>query len=177
MRLVWIDPGHGGEDRGNVEGEVTESNVAYWIALCLRCSLKWKGIEGRLTRWGRGDDVSIENRMVGKGGAGAYISLHHRFDTQGARVYTGFAEGPGCSLSAEVSNRLRDALSPHRVEEHRGGQAVLRQEVPAILVEISDKAEVLANNEQAVIIAEVLAEALDAFLGSDAAWGTSLNTL
>ncbi len=95
LRVVVLDPGHGGNDKGaSLPGRAVEKDVALDLARALRSELQDRlGVRVILTRDGD-SDVSLRRRaeVANESGGDLFISLH--FDDEGSlrsggfRVYT-----------------------------------------------------------------------------------------
>lgn len=79
-RKIFIDPGHGGEDRKNVGslGLATEADVNLRVALHLKYFLEKSGASAVLSRE-KDETVDLKKRadMANNSGADIFISIHH----------------------------------------------------------------------------------------------------
>ncbi|KMT22826.1 N-acetylmuramoyl-L-alanine amidase [Clostridium cylindrosporum] len=60
-KVFLLDPGHGGEDRGNVRGDIVESEIALEVALELKSLLEGKRAKVHLTR-ARDSSITLTDR-------------------------------------------------------------------------------------------------------------------
>lgn len=79
-KKIIIDPGHGGIDKGNTNGEIEEKDVNLKIALKLREKLKDKGTTVVLTRY---DDLNIplsdRVNIINRERPELYVSIHQNY--------------------------------------------------------------------------------------------------
>ncbi len=147
--LVFLDPGHGGEDDG-ARGRrgLLEKDVALDLAKDLADELTLEGMEARLTR---DSDVFIplwdRAQMANKAGADLFISLHLNADrtrlAKGSEVYF-LSLGAGDRFAAELA-----------AAENVGDQTAEQdpdQVVAGILNDLSQKAYLRDSERLAVAI-------------------------
>jgi len=94
VKLVMLDPGHGGKDTGNRVGSQTEKKFTLLLAFDVREQLKKSGVKAALTR---STDAFIElpdrTAKAQQLGADLFVSLHFnateqgRSEVKGAEVY------------------------------------------------------------------------------------------
>lgn len=77
MKLICVDPGHGGDDNGAAYGYAEEDDINLSVAYLLRCALQQKGFDVFLTRE-RDVYVSLEKRcsIANNMNADLFISIH-----------------------------------------------------------------------------------------------------
>lgn len=164
LRLICLDPGHGGPDTGNREGKQYEKTYTLALALELAAQLRKAGFKTILTR-SRDTFVELEDRpaLAHRRGADLFISLHFNAaatrEACGAEVYcltspltaSTNARGEGANTGALPGNvqNDRNVLLAYQLQrslvnalglEDRGVRrarwAVLRSaRMPAVLVE------------------------------------------
>lgn len=102
-KKIVIDPGHGGEDNGNVSGDIAEKDVNFYISLGLKDMLESIGCKTLLTRE---EDVDIplgeRVKFINRERPDFYISIHQNSfilpGVNGVEVY--------CYEGDDESNRL-----------------------------------------------------------------------
>jgi N-acetylmuramoyl-L-alanine amidase len=92
LRLICLDPGHGGRDTGNREGKRLEKDYALALARELAAQLRKAGYTVFLTRsWDTFVDLDTRVEIARQRGAQLFISLHFNAaansDARGAEVY------------------------------------------------------------------------------------------
>jgi N-acetylmuramoyl-L-alanine amidase len=166
-RRIFLDPGHGGDDRENrgPEGEAIEADVNLRVALALRSYLLTAGAEVFMSRQ-RDTTVALQDRplLALQDSAEVFISLHHNAtagsdpSTNYAAVYYHAREGSpeyhpanhdlARYIERDMSYAMRNAAAPSSptfdgtLSDYdiypNSGFAVLRQNrIPAVLVEAS----------------------------------------
>ena len=177
MKIICIDPGHGGKDPGACAGGVREKDIALDVAKKIRVNLRAAGYSVILTRE---TDVFVElsdrARMANSAKAGLYVSIHCNSVEDNARA-TGM-EVYHYTRASEASKRaarvIYDKLLPVCGLRGRGVKsqdlAVLRETaMPAVLVELGfisndgDRAKLVSEEWQddaAQAIADGIVEAL-----------------
>lgn len=108
VKLVVIDPGHGGEDIGCSSGNILEKDVNLQIALALRDKLEGMGYEAIMTRE---DDtyLPLEDRVAFVNGTGAdiLVSIHQNaFEDNGVTGIETWYCGAGVRVSGEQSSSV-----------------------------------------------------------------------
>lgn len=177
MKIICIDPGHGGKDPGATGGGVQEKTVVLNVAKKIGAFLEARGCTVMLTR---DTDIFVElsdrARMVNAAKADLYVSVHCNSVRDNARA-TGM-EVYHYTHASEASKRaarvIYDKLLPVCGLRGRGVKskdlAVLRETaMPAVLVELgfisnpSDRAK-LTNfawqDDAAQAIADGIVEAV-----------------
>ncbi len=139
--LVMLDPGHGGEDSGVVEGDLVEKDLVLRIAFAMGAELVKNGFDVRLTRSGD-EEVAWEDRraLAEAAGAALLLMLHLNADEDrtrhGAEVYADL-ENPTSARAAEtVAEALREAGSEVVVEE-RPWPFLQSTTVPTVMIELA----------------------------------------
>jgi N-acetylmuramoyl-L-alanine amidase len=166
-RRIFLDPGHGGDDRENrgPQGEAVEADVNLRVALALRSYLLTAGAEVFMSRQ-RDTTVALQDRplLALQDSAELFISLHHNAtavsdpSTNYAAVYYHAREGSpeyhpanhdlARYIERDMSYAMRNAAAPSSptfdgtLSDYdiypNSGFAVLRQNrIPAVLVEAS----------------------------------------
>ena len=144
MKIICIDPGHGGKDPGACAGGVREKDIALNVAKKIGAFLEARGCTVMLTRE---TDVFVElsdrARMANSAKAGLYVSIHCNSVEGNARAtgmevyhYTRVSEA-----SKRAARVIYDKLLPVCGLRGRGVKsqdlAVLRETaMPAVLVEL-----------------------------------------
>lgn len=144
MKIICIDPGHGGKDPGATDGGVQEKDVVLNVAKKIRVFLEARGCTVTLTRE---MDVFVElsdrAHMANAAKADLYVSIHCNSVRDNARA-TGM-EVYHYTHASEASKRaarvIYDKLLPVCGLKGRGVKAkdlaVLRETaMPAVLVEL-----------------------------------------
>lgn len=158
-KLIVIDPGHGGKDRGTkgVKGTL-EKNLTLETALLLRDKLEAAGATVVLTR-NTDTDLSLPSRVKvsHRHNADAYISLHYdNADNQlVSGVTTYYYHSYQKSLAASISNSLGSSLQTVNRGYRFGDYHVLREnERASAILELgylsneSDEAKVTSKQYQ-----------------------------
>lgn len=190
--LVFIDPGHGGEDWGTYHGDIYEKEVNLDVSLRLGKLLKSVGINVAYTRE-KDDFVELRKRsdMANEHDAALFISIHHNKmpDNPGYRgtetLYCTSGNTPkgvidGKRLAAVIQTELVKML---RMTDngiiYRPNLSVLRHtEMPAVIAEIgyisnsSDRARI-ASPEFRQKASEALYNAVIKVLGEMKAYKES----
>ncbi|BDS07712.1 hypothetical protein NT6N_27520 [Oceaniferula spumae] len=148
FRYVIIDPGHGGHDRGGLNGKVYEKHLALDTALRLEYYLKNKGIRTKMTR--RSDVfISLPGRAAygNKYGNSIFVSIHYnhtrKTDPHGLETYYYGAEGKVLASYVQAG-MMRKISTINRGVKHAGFYVIRHSKHPAILVEcgfVSNNAE------------------------------------
>ncbi len=143
---VVVDPGHGGDDDGDVSQEgIREKDVNLEVALGLGKALESIGCGVLLTRDG---DVTVplydRPALANQGGADLFISIHHNSNpsprAQGAAAYYfcrhGYFSEPGIILAGHLVTSISEALDVPPLPPLGRNYAVLREtEMTAVLLE------------------------------------------
>lgn len=118
---VVIDPGHGGNDVGAVNGGRYEKDDNLRLALKVKECLEEKGIDVILTR---SDDtfISLENRckIANSHSADLYVSLHRNSakpDAQGVEIWIG---SENSYRARSLAKYMLDGLSEAGISQNRG---------------------------------------------------------
>lgn len=149
-KVIVIDVGHGGKDRGTSSGNVYESDINLAIALKLEKALIQQGVDVLLTRDGDYDlsspDVSrrkksdFDNRIkfINESAADLYLSIHMNYLTNG-KYYGGqvfYTEGNE-KLATVMQNSFKNKLkSPMDAKKLGDTIYMFKQlEKPGVLIE------------------------------------------
>ena len=176
MKIVCIDPGHGGKDPGAVSGGVDEKDITLDVSKKIASCLEAQCCTVMLTRE---TDVFVElsdrARMANAAQADLFVSVHcnssTRADTTGMEVYHYTHASEASKRAARV---IYDKLLPACGLRGRGVKAadlaVLRETaMPAVLVELGfisspgDRAELTDSawqDDAAQAIADGIIEAV-----------------
>lgn len=182
-KVIAIDPGHGGEDPGELgpSGE-SEAEICFTLAAILALLLDEDGAETTLTRGPHNDPLEVERAAVANDlGADLFLSIHlnshSSSDAEGAAAYfyemQGVASEPGEHLAELVLDEL---VMEGRISCRIHGKAypLLREtRMPAVMVEpcfITNPGEVklLLDAEGATRIAHALRRAIARYYSSEA---------
>lgn len=159
MRVV-IDAGHGGMDKGLVQGGLAEKDVTLQLAVQLRAELEKRGVQVILTR---ASDVLMpldaRVRVSSELKPDCFVSLH-----QMQRPPHSLKPSPGISLFyfTPAGKPLASAMGPSlgaasalgaspAIEIQQQRFYVLRQPAPAVLVDV-DWAALLSSGSQAPLV-------------------------
>lgn len=155
-RLIVLDPGHGGLDRGAGDEELPEKFVNLEIALHLEEILRERGFEVAITR---SDDTFIplweRAALANALEADLFVSIHNNSAVdsaaQGTETYYLPKQPNNLMLAQAVQRELVRALKRRDRGVKSNNFWVLRDsEVPAILVEVS----FLSNPEERALLAQ-----------------------
>lgn len=123
IKVVALDPGHGGKDTGNRVGNRSEKTYTLLLANEVREQLKKHGIKAVLTRTSdRYVELDDRPALARKAGADLFVSLHFnatsygRDQAEGSEVFcvtpmgasSTNARGAGSDAQASVGNRYND---------------------------------------------------------------------
>lgn len=161
MKIVCIDPGHGGKDPGACAGGIREKDIALDVANKIRAHLRAAGYSVILTRE-QDKFVSLGNRAAEANmwGADLFVSVHcnsaPNSSANGMEVYVHTSRGAD---STRAAHAIYDRLLPASGLRGRGVKAndyaVLRETaMPAVLVELGfvsnegDRAKLISEDWQ-----------------------------
>lgn len=176
MKIICIDPGHGGKDPGACAGGVCEKDIALNVAKKIGVHLRAAGYNVIFTRE-QDKFVSLGNRAAEANmwGADIFVSVHcnsaPNASANGMEVYVHTSRGAD---STRAAHAIYDRLLPASGLKGRGvkanNYAVLRETaMPAVLVELgfisnSDDRAKLVNfawqDDAAKAIADGIVEAV-----------------
>ena len=129
LKTICLDPGHGGKDKGEVDGRHYEKKYALLLAREVETLLKQEGLQVLLTR-DSDDFVQLPDRqlMAKRQGADLFVSLHYNSAPEhavgGLEVY---CETPaGMNSSSEGGGRGLHPAEPGNA--HDGQNALLAYE-------------------------------------------------
>lgn len=92
-RKIFIDPGHGGEDRKNKNknGSIIEADVNLKVALYLKEYLQNAGVEVFMSRQeDKTVPLSLRAELADKSGAELFVSIHHNAPSKWEDDYTNY---------------------------------------------------------------------------------------
>jgi len=138
-KLVIIDAGHGGHDRGGSYGKVYEKHLALDTAMRLEYYLKKKGYKTVMIR-NTDNFVSLSRRVdiANKYKDAIFVSVHYNFTwREGARgLETFYYTRTGGLLASHCHHSIRSLISTaDRGVKHARYQVIRKCKHPAILVE------------------------------------------
>lgn len=163
-KTIFIDPGHGGEDRRNksLTGAIVEADVNLKVALMLKDFLEEAGARVIMSRYGD-DTVPLENRayMANESDADVFISIHHNASANKQDYWTdytttyyhaafGYYEYEPCArdlaryIQRDLSYSMRNSgglisfdgtVSDYVIFSGEGFLVLRDTEIPAVLVE------------------------------------------
>jgi N-acetylmuramoyl-L-alanine amidase len=151
FQTVVIDAGHGGHDRGGIEGQViAEKEIALDTAQRLQKLLQRSGFRTIMTR---PDDqfVSLPGRvaMANAYDNAVFVSVHYNssrnLDARGFETY--YYHGAGYPLAARIHRNLLAALpTEDRGVRRRGFYVIRNTRIPAVLCECGFLTNALEGN-------------------------------
>lgn len=170
-RVVVIDAGHGGHDRGGVPGQrISEKHLALDVALRVNRILRARGVPTVMTRT-RDVFVSLPQRVAisNRQRSALFVSIHfNSAPREGARGFETFHYNSqlGARLAYNTQRRLmRTYRTENRGVKRRGFYVLRHSKHPAILVEcgfltnrIEGRQCLLASHRQR--LAEAIAAAI-----------------
>lgn len=177
-RLVVIDPGHGGEDAGDVGAMgLAEADVCWSIATTVAELLLAAGARVRFTRTEPDDpDASERARRANDLGADLLVSLHLNANeeptAEGASVYHFGSSRLGAALADAIQSRLV-ALGAKDCRVHARSFAILKEtSMPAVLIEPAfitnpDEEKRLDDPAYRYAIADAIVEGVRVFCATD----------
>ena len=128
-RLVVLDPGHGGKDRGasDLRRGLEEKRIALELAQRVRTILRKYKVDVRLTRGGdQTTDLDQRCQLANRWGADLFVSIHLNAsaNANASGIETHILPPAGCPITASafVSSRDRVAFPGNR---HDGANMVL----------------------------------------------------
>lgn len=112
MKIVCLDPGHGGHDPGAVGFDLQESKLTLALAIMTRDQIISTGISCFLTR---DDDTFIRlierSRKSNEWGADVFVSIHiNGFTSVNARGFETFVHSTASQKSLELQDVLHEPL-------------------------------------------------------------------
>lgn len=139
--LVVIDPGHGGDDRGDKEvGGHNEADLCWDLANRLAASIAAAGARVRFTRTEtEGPEASERARRANEANGDIFLSLHLNSHSEpiaeGASTYYFPRSRAGEALAESVKDRLVH-LGLRDCRSHARSYSILREtRMPAVLIE------------------------------------------
>lgn len=153
VRIVCIDPGHGGVDPGAFYAGIKEKDINLSIAHKLKQTLIEDGIKVYLTREDDYDLASknVSNRkrndlykrseLINNSGCNIYLSLHLNADKQtswrGAQVFYVDVNEKNHLLAEIIQKQLKKDLSTKRTyQKIKEGYLYKRVKIPGVLIEM-----------------------------------------
>ncbi|MGB9377348.1 MAG: N-acetylmuramoyl-L-alanine amidase [Mycobacteriales bacterium] len=107
-KRIVVDPGHGGEDTGNVVGDVTEADLVWDLAARFEGRLVAAGVRADLTRGRESTATDVERaEFANASGADVLLSLH--IDANGNPDASGVSTyhfGTGNGVASTVGEKL-----------------------------------------------------------------------
>lgn len=155
--VIALDPGHGGEDIGMSNGDVTEKAVTLAICEKVKVMLESQGYEVVMTR-SEDSYIAKEDRvsLVNSSSADLLVSVHCGYsDTDasqsGAVLHYQAGSGESEALAAQIEDHLVQEAGVTDGGSKAGSYTILTDtQVPAVLVE----AGYLSNAEEASRLAD-----------------------
>ena len=152
-KVIYIDPGHGGNDPGAMYKNLKESNLNLKISYKLKKLLEQKGSIVYLTRYGdynvatnyainqKRSDLIQRAYMINKSKCDLFISVHLNSTTNsswfGAQVYYSKSNKNNKLFAKILQNNLKKSLHTYR-NIKKGSNLYLLQRIhrPGVLVEV-----------------------------------------
>lgn len=140
-KKIVIDPGHGGNDKGNVWSGIEEKNVNLSIGLKLKSMLQDKGTTVVLTR---NDDINIplsdRVNMINRERPELYISIHQNFfaspGVNGVECYCYRLDEEALKLGSIISREISSKIGVKNRGTRVGDYFLLREcKVSGVMVE------------------------------------------
>lgn len=174
LPVIWIDPGHGGEDGGTQSQDgLLEKDVNLSIALRLRELLESSGYRVKMTReedCSIGDntlptvrerkvsDIHSRLALIEAEQNAILVSIHQNYFTQSQYSGAQMFYSPNCGESAEIAESIRSSivsmLQPDNGRENKEATDSIyllwNAKFPAVLVECG----FLSNGEEAALLGE-----------------------
>ena len=166
-KIIVLDPGHGGKDRGTSVGDVYESKINLEISLKLKEELTKYGVVALLTRDGDYDlsspnvsrrkksDFDNRIKLINNSNADLYLSIHINYlsDSKyyGAQV---FYVNDNLNLAKSIQKSLKEDLKSPLNEKKLGNEIYMYKKlnVPGVLIECGF---ISNNKERKLLIDEV----------------------
>lgn len=178
-KIVYIDPGHGGNDHGCVYGGVSEKDVDLEISMLLGAALEDMGYEVVYTR--EHDEyfsLSKRAKFANDCKADIFVSIHcnayEDASVNGFDVYYNKIASAD-ALAEQVFNSMEDKLDARARSYTYGSYQVLRQsKMPGILIEMgflsnAEERKNLCDEEYQSLAAAAIAEALHEYFAAQEA--------
>jgi N-acetylmuramoyl-L-alanine amidase len=146
-KVIVLDPGHGGDDPGVVEGGIKEKDITLPIALKTKEVLEAQGARVFLTRdsdidlGGKiAEELAKRVELVNQHNAQLYVSIHaNRLDCKCWGAQTFYQRGgtpQGKALAFAIQNQLRKWTPTTRTALQANYFVLRTSPVPAALVEV-----------------------------------------
>lgn len=178
-KIIYIDPGHGGNDHGCVYGGVSEKDVDLEISMLLGAELEDMGYEVVYTR--EHDEyfsLSKRAKFANDCNADIFVSIHcnayEDASVNGFDVYYNKVASAD-ALAEQVFNSMEDKLDARARSYTYGSYQVLRQsKMPGILIEMgflsnAEERKNLCDEEYQSLAAVAIAEALHEYFAAQEA--------
>jgi N-acetylmuramoyl-L-alanine amidase len=163
-KIIFIDPGHGGDDRKNTsrDGTIVEADINLMVALHLRGFLQRSGANVIMSRESD-TTISLERRseLANASGADLFISIHHNSTSDKSNYWTNYTStfyhaSPGIAkyspynhtiakyVQRDLSYALRNpgslasfdgTMSDYLIYPDQGFAVLRETDIPSILVE------------------------------------------
>lgn len=139
--LIMLDPGHGGDDAGVVEGDMVEKDLVLQIAFAMAAELVARGYDVGFTRTGDHAVPWDERRSrAEEAGASLLVMMHlNRSDDptrHGAEVYAHLDDEGSARAAQEVAAALEESGSEVLVEA-RPWPFLQSPSVPTVMIELA----------------------------------------
>lgn len=141
IKIIIIDPGHGGSDPGAVRAGIKEKDLTLAISGELATFLRGRGFKVQLTRTGD-TNPSLVDRAALSRGAAAFVSVHvnavENPAASGAEFWYNRRDAKGAELAEAIRAAWTAALGPNRgLKEDRTDYYYLLRNAtyPAVIVE------------------------------------------
>ena len=140
FQTVIIDAGHGGHDRGGIDGQtIAEKEIALDTAVRLEQLLRRAGFRTVMTR-STDDFISLPGRVATANGStdSVFVSVHYNssrnLDAHGFETY--YYHAAGYPLAARIHRNLLTTLpTEDRGIRRRGFYVIRNSRIPAVLCE------------------------------------------
>lgn len=142
-KVIYLDPGHGGNDPGAVYGNIYEANLNLEIALKTQKELEKQGAIVYLTRYGDYDlsvknaqlrkrsDLSRRANAINKSLCDMYLSIHLNADSdttwRGAQVFFDDVNKNNVKLAEIMQNTFKKNLNTNRKYKQVTNQYMYRR--------------------------------------------------
>jgi len=142
VKVICLDPGHGGKDTGKIAGKNLEKNLTLLLAREVGDLLKARGFKVVLTR-DRDKFVELSERtdIARRAGADLFVSLHYNSatpDIQGLEVYC-LAPSGVASSNAGGGRAQRNAMPGNLHDSHNVLLAFLLQRKILLVTQFEDR--------------------------------------
>jgi stage II sporulation protein D len=174
-RMIAIDPGHGGDDRGNIHLNIVEKNVNYAIALYLKGLLEGIGAEVIMTRNGD-EDIALGERikLINSKRPDFFISVHQNSfaspGVNGVEAYCYAGDREAIKLSDVILKEISSTLGIKYRGVKTGDYYLLREaRISGLILETmyitGNQDTTKYNEENYSLIAKAICKAICSFYG------------